>query len=135
MKKFKELHEVTLTQTAINYLTYKFIILLKDKFVDWEAYKMGLIDEKGEIVQKPKSTKEKAALDGLTNLVRKIKKILVKYIGDSKMLSILITAYLMKSEQYSILNLEQEINEELNEDEIKELKFILLKIDYDNLVK
>lgn len=121
MKNFKILHEFNLTSTAITFLTYRFILLLKEKFIDWPAFKLGLIDKKGELLKKPKTKEEKAALDGLTNLVRKLKKILVKYIGDSKMLGILITAYLMKNEIYDPLGLEIEINSELTEEEQEKL--------------
>ena len=39
------------------FVTYRFIRLLTTPFTDTEAYKLGIIDEKGNRVRLPKSTK------------------------------------------------------------------------------
>lgn len=96
MEKFSEILEVNLSKAAIAYLTYKFLSMTKRKFTEWEAYKLGLIDVKGNLVKKPKTKEEKTALDATSNLVRKIKKLLGKYIPNEKLLAFLITIYLLK---------------------------------------
>jgi len=98
MKKFSELTEVNLSGAAVTFLTYKFLLLLRQPWERWEAFELGLIDKKGDLVKKPKTKDEKKALDKLTNLVRKIKKILGKYINNEKILSFLVTIYLLKED-------------------------------------
>ncbi len=73
-------------------------------------------------------------MDPLTNIVRKIKKILIKYVGDSKILGFLIAAYLLKKESYSALNIDEEINEVLDESEQAMLiDTLMLFIENDNI--
>ncbi len=117
MKTFREynkLIEMNVTKSMITYLTFKFLLLLKQNFKQWKAYELGLIDETGEIIKKANTKEEKEAIDGLTNLVRKIKKLLSKYIKNEKLLSLLVTMYLLKenntSQEYSLL--ESELNTE-----------------------
>ena len=77
---------------------YKFGILLSKPFPEWDAFKLGLIDNKGEILKRPITPDEKNSLDTFENLVRKIKKLLIKYIPDTRFLQFLIAAYLLKNE-------------------------------------
>ncbi len=119
MKKFTELTEISLTKTAITFLTYKFLLLLRKPFIKWEAYEAGLIDKKGDLLKKPKTTEEKKALDKLTNLVRKIKKLLGKYIPNEKLLTFLVTIYLLKEtpENLEYNNLSTKLRSYLSDDE------------------
>ena len=75
-----------------------FATLLAKPFPEWDAFKLGLIDEKGNLIKKPVTPEEKSSLNALTNLIRKIKKILVKFLPDSKLLGFIVSAYLLKSE-------------------------------------
>jgi len=125
MKKFSEICEINLTSTAITFLTYRFILLLKQPFKTWKAYDLGLIDEQGELIKKPKTKEEKEALDGLTNLVRKLKKILVKYVKSEKLISFLVTMYLLRESSNEVPNFENP----LNDDETKLLINILREVD------
>ena len=68
--------------------------------------------------------KEKKALDLFANLVLKIKKILQKYIPESRMLNVLIGAYLLKKEEFS--DLEKELIDSLTNEEIKILNQIFV---------
>ena len=72
------------------FVTYRFIRLLTTPFTDTEAYKLGIIDEKGNRVRLPKSTKpavelataeQKNAYTVLHKLVFNIKKIFDKVPG------------------------------------------------------
>jgi len=91
---------------------YKFAILLSRPFTEWDAFKLGIINEKGEILKRPVTSEERNSLDTFENLVRKIKKLLVKYIPDTRFLQFLIAAYLLKNEnEYDIFT---KITEELS---------------------
>jgi len=64
------------------FVTYRFIRLLTTPFVDSDAYKMGIIDEKGKRTDKQLTTsKEKNAYTVLHKLVFNIKKIFGKVPG------------------------------------------------------
>ena len=72
------------------FVTYRFLKLLTTPFEDMEAYKLGIIDEKGNIVRQPKSTKpavelatveQKNSYTILHKLVFNIKKIFQKVPG------------------------------------------------------
>lgn len=78
---------------------YRFASLLSKPFKDWDAFTFGLIDEKGNILKKPKSKQEKKSLDVFNNLIRKIKKLLIKYIPDTSMFQFLVAAYLLREEK------------------------------------
>ena len=91
----------TLNSTLLTYFAYKIGILLSKPFTEWEAYKLGLIDEKGNVIKKPKTPEEKDALNPFYNLVRKIKYVIVKFVGDNPTVNFLIAFLLVKKESYS----------------------------------
>lgn len=129
MKKFSELTEVNISNSVVTYMTYKFLLLLKRPWTEWDAYKLGLIDDKGNLERKPKTKDEKEALDKMTNLVRKIKRILGKYIPNEKLLNFLVTVYLLKETPdnpvYS--DLSTKLRSYLSEDENNTVYNILLE--------
>ena len=91
-----ELNEITISDSMTTFLTYKFLLMLKTPFKEWDAFKLGIINEKGDKIKPPKTKEEKKALDKLLNLIRKIKKILGKYIPSDKLLSFIVTVYLLR---------------------------------------
>lgn len=102
---------------------FRFSALLAKPFEKWDAFTLGIIDEDGNVVKKPSTPEEKKSLDAFENLVRKIKKILLKYIPNKKLFSFLIAAYLLKTESDSIII--SEINNKLDENELKILHNVL----------
>jgi len=80
-------------------MAYTFAILLSKPFPKWKAFELGLIDEKGKMIKKPVKPEEKKALGVFENLIRKIKKLMIKVIPDNRFLTFMITAYLLKSEE------------------------------------
>jgi hypothetical protein len=75
-----------------------FAVSLAKPFSDWKAFEYGLIDDKGKIIRKPENSPERFALGGIKDLIRKIKRLLLKVVPDSRMLGMLIAAYLLKRE-------------------------------------
>ena len=49
---------------------------LNRKFTKWPAYKLGLIDEDGNIIKNPETSEEKKALGAFDKLILRIRKIL-----------------------------------------------------------
>lgn len=77
---------------------FRFATLLSKPFKDWDAFALGVIDEKGNLLKKPATSQEKKSMDAFENLIRKVKKILVKYIPDTRLFQFLVATYLLKTE-------------------------------------
>ena len=82
------------------FVAYKFIKLMTTPFNETEAYKLGIIDDKGKILKKRKSLstpQEKAAYTVLDTLVWNIKKIIEKIpAGKTRIGSFAAALYLLK---------------------------------------
>jgi len=125
MKKFKQPLLESLSDTLI---VYMFLKKLTTPFKEWEAYKLGIIDEDGNKLKEPKTSKEKAAWTILDKFIWNIKKILQKFVGKSKLAAYLSIAYLLKDSVMLMISgndllLEKllEINDELTYTRKKEL--------------
>jgi len=88
-------------------LAITFATLLAKPFSSWKAFKQGLIDEKGNIIRKPENQHERDSLSGIKNFARKMKRLLIKVVPDSRLLGILIAAFLLKRESNKSLNDEE----------------------------
>ena len=72
----------TLSRTAAeSYLAFKFIRLMQKDFKDWKAFSMGIIDDKGNLIRRPKTDEEKNAYGPMTAAVRSLKKNLSRVPG------------------------------------------------------
>lgn len=72
------------------YLVYSFIRRLVTPFDKWEAYKLGIIDEKGNILKKRKDFTrgaERLAFGLFDILILKLKKLMAKVPGGSTRLA------------------------------------------------
>lgn len=101
-------------------LAITFATLLAKPFKDWKAFEKGLIDEKGNILRKPENQPERDSLSGVKDFVRKMKRLLLKVVPDSRLLGLLVAAFLLKKESY---NEEEEkvrdiLNNNMTEEEI-----------------
>ena len=88
-----------------------FATLLAKPFKNWKAFEKGLIDEKGNIIRKPENQPERDSLTGIKDFVRKMKRLLIKVVPDSRLLGILIGAFLLKRESEGLTDEEQEVKE------------------------
>lgn len=80
-------------------LAYKFIRLLTKDFTEWDAYKLGIIDENGKLVKAPKTAEEKSAYSLFHKLVKNIKAIILTApLGRAKITTIAIALRLLKEE-------------------------------------
>ncbi|ADG59966.1 hypothetical protein Acj9p066 [Acinetobacter phage Acj9] len=53
---------------------YRFIRLMQKNFSEWEAFKTGVIDERGNVIKRPKSDEEKSSYTPFHGAVRALKK-------------------------------------------------------------
>ena len=84
------------------FVIYQFLKLLVMPFEKTKAYKLGIIDKKGNYLKKQKDLKtgeEKLASNIFTRLVWNVKKLLMKFPTGTKTIASLATAlYLIKEE-------------------------------------
>lgn len=69
------------------YLSYKFVRMMGTPFSEWDAYKLGLIDEKGNTIKKATTREEEDAFGAFARMVRNLKRLLAKVPGRSTKLA------------------------------------------------
>ena len=82
-------------------LAITFATLLAKPFTSWAAFEKGLIDEKGNIIRNPENQPERDTLKGVKDFARKMKRLLIKVVPDSRLLGIMVAAFLLKKESGS----------------------------------
>lgn len=82
--------------------TFRFLRLLTTKFENTEAFKLGLIDEKGKKLRKAETPEEKSVYSPFIRLVFNIKKLLAKVPGGSSNIATYGAALYLIKEEYGI---------------------------------
>lgn len=82
--------------------TFRFLRLLTTKFENTEAFKLGLIDEKGKKLRKAETPEEKSIYTPFIRLVFNIKKLLAKVPGGSSNIATYGAALYLIKEEYGI---------------------------------
>lgn len=83
----------SLSDTVVTYVVLK---RLTKPWTDWDAYKMGLIDEKGKKLKIAITFDERAAWTVLDRFMWNLKKIMEKFVGGSRLTSMLTAIYLLR---------------------------------------
>lgn len=103
-----------LTRSADLVYTFRFLKLLVTKFEDTNAYKLGIIDEKGKRIKEKRITtaEEKAAYNTFHKLVFNIKKLIEKVPGGSSRFASYAAALFLIKENLNVSdnNLEKILN-------------------------
>ena len=104
------------------FLVYQFIRRLATPFEKWEAYKLGIIDEKGNILIKKKDytrAEQRKAFGIFDLMILKLKKLLAKVPGGSSRLASYAAAlYLIK--EWNHFSDESLLKEDLLEEQLDE---------------
>ena len=106
------------------YLAYQFIKKLSTPFKDTQAYKLGIIDEKGKVLKKRSSlsSKEKESYKLMDTLVFNMKKLLEKLPGGKSKIGTLAAAlFLLKEDNVNEDTLEVLFIEFLNSQKCSDL--------------
>jgi len=82
--------------------TLRFLRLLTTNFEDTNAYKLGLIDDKGAKLRKPQTSDEKSAYNIFHRLVFNLKKLLAKAPGGSSKIASYAAALFLIKEKYNM---------------------------------
>ena len=84
------------------YMTYKFLRILTQPFDKTDAFKLGIIDERGKVLKKRKSLKtdeEKKSYTIFHRLIWKLKKIMEKLpLGKTRLASYAAALWFLKEE-------------------------------------
>ena len=81
------------------YFVYKFAKFIALPWEDWEAYKLGIIDEKGNVIKKNRvGSEEKNNYTLFHRLLRKLKQLLEKVPGMKGKLGKAVAAYFLFKE-------------------------------------
>lgn len=82
------------------FVAYKLIKQLATPWIEWDAYKLGLIDDKGKTLRKAKTPEEKEVMDHSMRLVKNVKKLieLIPF-GRSKIGTLAAAMWLLKEDQ------------------------------------
>jgi hypothetical protein len=103
-------------------MVYQFIRRLATPFNEWEAFKLGIIDEKGNVLKKRKelnTIKEREAFGVFDVMILNIKKLLAKVPGgSSKLASYAAALYLIR--EWNHFSKESILTEDVSDESIKE---------------
>lgn len=81
------------------YFVYKFAKYIALPFTEWEAYRLGIIDEDGNVIKKNRTTsEEKNNYTYFHRLLRKLKQLLEKVPGMKSKLGKAVAAYFLFKE-------------------------------------
>lgn len=94
------------SRVADLYYTYRFIKVLTTPWKDTDAYKLGLLDDKGTSLRKAKTSEEKDAVTVFFRLAFNFKRILEKLpFGKSRLSSYAAALFLLREETGMSLSL------------------------------
>ena len=121
------------------FLLYQFVKRLATPFKEWDAYKLGIIDEKGKVLKKRKdlnTVRERDAFRLFDVLVGNLKKLLAKVPGGSSRIASYAAALLLLREQKNINdellnNLEEKFNFYLEEAKKHETNLLFEQLEED----
>jgi IS1 family transposase len=82
------------------YFVYKFAKFISMDWTDWEAYKLGIIDDKGNVIKKNRTMSvEKQNYTFFHRLLRKLKQLMEKLPGMKSKLGKAAAAYFLFKEE------------------------------------
>jgi len=119
------------------FLVYQFIRRLSTPFKEWDAYKLGIIDEKGQqLIKRKDFTKrdQKDAFGIFDIMTMKLKRLLEKIPGGKSRIGSYAAALYLIKEQQSIEADGIELAESITEDKLEEkLKQYIEKVKYQTM--
>lgn len=104
-------------------ILYQLIKKLSTPFSQWEAFKAGVIDEKGNVVISPnkRTSIQSRSLSKVDTFILNLKKILDPVIGQNRLANFAAALFLLKEEDLSEENLEERFKKFIETLDISEL--------------
>ena len=107
-----------MSQAVDLYVLYRFIKAIATPFNETQAFELGIVNEKGKLLKKPKTPEEKKAYDHFTRFTFNIKRILARVGLDRKYATFAGALLLMKEGAEGVrmtdFEIEQALVENLN---------------------
>jgi len=125
----KCLLDESLADTVMVYLIIK---KLSKPFKEWDAYKLGLIDQDGKKQKEAITFTERKAWTVFDRFIANLKKIMSKFVGKSRFAAIATAAFLLKDGKYLTqkdLILESDIDLDIHTQ--LEIKKLMNEVDMD----
>lgn len=107
-----------------NLIAFRILYKIVTPFKDTDAYKLGIIDEKGNLLKKSaelKTSEEKNAFTMLDKLVFNIKRLIAKLPGGESKIANIAAAYFLVKE-----NLDLEADEQLLQEQLEMVSNVIL---------
>jgi hypothetical protein len=98
-----------LSSTIVTYVVLK---KLTKPWAEWDACQLGIIDDQGNKLKTPVTSEEREAWTVLDRFVCNVKRIMSKFIGQSRLAFMLSAAYLLKDSVKYYVNSHQTILKE-----------------------
>ena len=116
---------------------YKFLFYMNSPYKDWEAYKLGIIDENGDLIKRPTNSEEKKAYNYFVKLMISLKKQIEKTLPDQQQEKIKRLLFHVRETNWDLITLDildvfhEEDNKEMNEllNEILNIDKSILELD------
>lgn len=127
--EFRILESIRTSKYRDSHLVYTFAKMLKKDFNDWDAYRLDVIDNQGNVINPPVTPQQKRAFGDLENIARKVKRALVKHAGKGNILTNLISLFLMRSEGYpNYHKIRRSVVDEMSNEEIEMIENIIMEM-------
>lgn len=100
------------------FLTYQFLKKLTTPFDQWEAYKLGIIDEKGKVLRKRNTLgtlEDRAAWGYFDIMIANLKKLIMKLPGGKTRIATFAAALLLLREEKGSIKNKELLEEKFNE--------------------
>lgn len=115
-----------------NIIAFKLLKMLVTQFKDTDAFKLGIIDDKGKLLKRPSTftkSSEHDAYNYLTRFMFNMKRLVAKFGGESKLKSVATALYLFREHEETLKSnmLTEEFTEEF--EQLLEDHFCLLMED------
>lgn len=95
------------------YVAIKFVSALVTPFKEWKAYKLGLINADGDKIRDPATDEERKQFTTWMNLIRNVKRLLVKVPGGQSKIASFAVAYALLKD-----SIEKEANSKITNEEL-----------------
>ena len=93
----RQVNESVVSRTADIFYAFKFLKTLTRSWNEMPAYELGIIDDNGKVLKKPKTSEEKASFTVFHRLVFNIKRLLSKLpFGKTKLASYATALFLIR---------------------------------------
>ncbi len=85
-------------------IAYKILKDLSSPYEEMDAFKLGIIDDKGAKLKSPQTTQERDAYDSYTKMILNMRRLMQRFVGTNPTVNKLVSLLLLKEgvEQHTV---------------------------------